>query len=217
MAVTSHRLQSLPRRADLHCHSVASTEADEAALIAIGCPESYSDPVEVYAQAKRREMDFVTITDHDTIEGVKKILDRSDVLVGEELTCYFPEDGCKMHVLIWGITDEDHAELQAVANDIYKVAAYIEAHNIAHAVAHPVYRQNDVLEKWHLERLILMFKGFECLNGAHSVLHREALEPMLDDLTPANRGSRSPAPTGCPLARAMEEVADGRQRRPRVV
>ena len=29
-----------------------------------------------------------------------------------------------------------------------------------------------------------MFKGFETLNGAHSVLHRQALEPLLDALTP---------------------------------
>ena len=35
-----------------------------------------------------------------------------------------------------------------------------------------------------MERLILLFKGFEVLNGAHSLLHRESLEPMLDELTP---------------------------------
>ena len=54
-------------RADLHCHSMASNEADEALLNAINCPESYSEPVEVYDQAKRRGMNFVTITDHDSI------------------------------------------------------------------------------------------------------------------------------------------------------
>lgn len=171
-------------RADLHCHSVASTEADEAALIAIGCPESFSKPADVYAQAKSRGMDFVTITDHDSVDGVAQIQHLPNVLTGEEVTCYFPEDGCKMHVLVWGLTREDHVALQAAANDIYEVARYIEAHNLAHAVAHPVYRQNDVLERWHLERLILMFKGFECLNGAHSPAHRVAFESMIDGLTP---------------------------------
>jgi hypothetical protein len=42
---------------------------------------------------------------------------------------------------------------------IYDVAAYIERRQIAHAVAHPIYRQNDKLERWHLERLLLLFKG----------------------------------------------------------
>ena len=63
------------------------------------------------------------------------------------------------------------------------MAEVIEARNLAHSVAHPVYRQNDRLERWHLERLALMFKGFETLNGAHSVLHRQSLEPLLDSLT----------------------------------
>jgi glycosyltransferase involved in cell wall biosynthesis/predicted metal-dependent phosphoesterase TrpH len=173
-----------PKRIDLHCHSDASNKAAEAALNAISCPECYSQPEEVYAQAKRRGMDFVTITDHDTICGVSNISPRADVLVGEELTCWFPEDNCKMHVLVYGITPEDHAELQRLAPNIYDVAEYVERKRIAHSVAHPIYRQNDKLERWHLERLLLMFKGFECLNGAHSALHREAFEPVLERLNP---------------------------------
>jgi glycosyltransferase involved in cell wall biosynthesis len=162
---------------------MASNEADEALLNAINCPESYSEPIEVYEQAKRRGMRFVTITDHDSIAGVVPLLNRADVLVGEEVTCYFPEDRCKIHLLVWGLTQADHDAMQAVADDIYEVAAYVEEKQLAHSVAHPVYRQNDVLERWHLERLALLFKGFECLNGAHSALHREALEPFVDELT----------------------------------
>lgn len=173
-----------PVRIDLHCHSLASSEAGEAVLGAINCPECFSDPAEVYAQARRRGMDFITITDHDCISGVQQLLPRADAVVGEELTCYFPEDRCKMHVLVWGIGQSEHDALQGMAHDIYQCAQYIENHRLAHAVAHPVYRQNDRLEKWHVERLLLLFKGFECLNGAHSLLHREAFEPLLDELTP---------------------------------
>jgi glycosyltransferase involved in cell wall biosynthesis len=173
-------------RADLHCHSEASNLTSEAMLKAIGCPESYSIPADIYAQAQRRGMDFVTITDHDSVEGVARLLDRSNVLMGEELTCYFPEDRCKIHLLLWGLTRADHTAIQAVADNIYTVADEVERRNLAHAVAHPVYRQNDRLERWHLERLILMFKGFETLNGSHSVLHRQSLEPVLDALTPAS-------------------------------
>lgn len=172
-----------PKRIDMHCHSDASNKTSEAALNAIHCPESYSDPKDVYAQAKRRGMDFITITDHDSVEGVLTIADRKDVLVGEELTCWFPEDHCKMHVLVYGIHREDHQKLQSLAKNIYDVAEYIERNKIAHSVAHPIYRQNDKLERWHLERLLLLFKGFECLNGAHSGLHRDAFEPLLDRLT----------------------------------
>jgi glycosyltransferase involved in cell wall biosynthesis/predicted metal-dependent phosphoesterase TrpH len=170
------------KRADLHCHSDASNRAAEAALNAIHCPECYSEPREVYAQAKRRGMDFVTITDHDSVGGVARIANEPGVIIGEELTCWFPEDDCKMHVLVYGITRAEHDALHALANNIYEVAEFVERNAIAHAVAHPIYRQNEKLERWHLERLLLLFKGFECLNGAHSALHREAFEPVLDRL-----------------------------------
>jgi glycosyltransferase involved in cell wall biosynthesis len=175
------------KRVDLHCHSNASTEADEAVLDALQCPECYSEPMQVYRQALERGMDLVTLTDHDSVAGVEKLVEEvggERVIVGEELTCYFPEDDCKMHVLVWGLSRQDHQDLQNHAKDIYRCAEIIEQRRLAHAVAHPVYRQNDKLERWHLERLLLMFKGFECLNGAHSLLHRQAFEPMLDELTP---------------------------------
>lgn len=181
--MSSTPTQSRLKRIDLHCHSDASNKTSEAVLNAIRCPESYSHPTEVYAQAKSRGMDFVTLTDHDTIDGAMTIASREDVLVGEELTCWFPEDQCKMHVLVWGIDAAQHSGLQQRAKSIYDVAEYIERQRIAHAVAHPIYRQNDKLERWHLERLLLLFKGFECLNGAHSPLHREAFEPVLERLT----------------------------------
>jgi glycosyltransferase involved in cell wall biosynthesis len=190
-----------PKRIDLHCHSNASSEADEALLTLINCPESYSQPGDVYDQAISRGMNFVTISDHDSIDGVNTILDRPGVMTGEEVTCYFPEDRCKIHVLVWGITPEDHAALQAVADDIYRVADYIFANRIAHAVAHPLYVQNGVLDRWHIERLVLMFGGFECINGAHNERHRIAFEPMLDSLDAAEiaklervHGMRSPWP-----------------------
>ncbi len=178
----SHNNSPAPIRIDLHCHSLASNRPTDTVLRTLKCPESYSEPAAVYAQAKTRGMSFVTITDHDSIEGVQTIAARPDVIVGEELSCKFPEDGCAMHVVVWGLTGKDHDELQRRAGDIYRVADYLEERQLAHAVAHPLYRQNEKLQRWHLERLILLFKGFECLNGAHSPLHREAFEPLLDQL-----------------------------------
>ena len=57
-----------------------------------------------------------------------------------------------MHVLVYGHTAAQHDALQGMARDIYQVAAYFEEHGLAHSVAHPIYRQNDKLERWHLER-----------------------------------------------------------------
>ena len=73
-------------RVDLHCHSTASQLSKLGVQRALGLPECATPPEEVYELAKRRGMDFVTITDHDTIAGVQQIADRPDVFVSEELS-----------------------------------------------------------------------------------------------------------------------------------
>ncbi len=91
-------------RADMHCHSDASERSRLGVQRAAGLPECATPPEEVYALAKRRGMDFVTITDHDTIDGVMQIADRPDVFVAEELTASFRGEGQQVHVLCYGIT-----------------------------------------------------------------------------------------------------------------
>ena len=61
------------RKADLHCHSVYSTFKY---FRIANTRDSYNRPEEVYRIAKERGMDFVTITDHDSIDGCLALLDR---------------------------------------------------------------------------------------------------------------------------------------------
>jgi hypothetical protein len=112
-------------RVDLHCHSTASQESRLGVQRAVGLPECATPPEEVYALAKRRGMDFVTITDHDTIAGVQQIADRPDVFLSEELTARFRGEAQAVHVLCYGITPEDHDWLQAHRGDVELCAAYM--------------------------------------------------------------------------------------------
>src|SRR5262245_36897371 len=127
-------------RADLHCHSTASQVSKLGVQRALGLPECATPPEEVYALAKRRGMDFVTITDHDTIDGVLEIADRPDVFVSEELTAGFRgEPEAAVHVLCFGISPDDHEWLQAHATDVEACAGYLREHGIACSLAHPFY------------------------------------------------------------------------------
>src|SRR5919107_2919145 len=108
-------------RVDLHCHSSASQASKLGVQRALGLPECATPPEEVYALAKRRGMDFVTITDHDTIDGALAIADRPDVFISEELTARFAGEPQAVHVLCFGITPDDHARLQALAADVEAV------------------------------------------------------------------------------------------------
>src|SRR2546423_2196417 len=100
-------------RVDLHCHSTASQLSKLGVQRALGLPECATPPAEVYELAKRRGMDFVTITDHDTIDGAMTLGALPDTFISEELTVWFKDEPQAVHVLCYGITPEDHEWLQA--------------------------------------------------------------------------------------------------------
>src|ERR687896_222573 len=129
----------LSTRVDLHVHSTASQFSRLGVQRALGLPECATPPDEVYELAKRRGMDFVTITDHDTIAGALQIADRPDVFVSEELTAAFAGESQQVHVLCYGITPDDHGRLVERAGDVEAVAAYLHEEAIACALAHPFY------------------------------------------------------------------------------
>lgn len=155
-------------RADLHCHSTASQESKLGVQRAAGLPECATPPEEVYELAKRRGMDFVTITDHDTISGVLQIADRPDVFVSEELTTHFRGEPQAVHVLCLGITPEDHEWLQANRGDIELCAAYMYERDVACALAHPYYHVGAPLTARHRRRLAQLFDVWEVRNGARA-------------------------------------------------
>jgi glycosyltransferase involved in cell wall biosynthesis/predicted metal-dependent phosphoesterase TrpH len=153
-------------RADLHCHSTASEESRLGLQRALGLPECATPPEEVYELAKRRGMDFVTITDHDTISGVQSIAHLPDVFVSEELTAWFKDERQAVHVLCWGIEPEDHEWLQAHSGDLETCAEYLHAAGIACALAHPFYTVAAPLSARHRRRLAQIFPVWETRNGS---------------------------------------------------
>src|ERR671915_1407140 len=155
-------------RADLHCHSSASQVAKLGVQTALGLPECATPPEEVYELAKRRGMDFVTITDHDTIAGVLEIADRPEVFVSEELTARFRGEPQAVHVLCWGITPDDHEWLQHNAGDVEACAEYLHGNSIACALAHPFYAVAAPLEARHRRRLARLFPVWETRNGSRA-------------------------------------------------
>jgi glycosyltransferase involved in cell wall biosynthesis/predicted metal-dependent phosphoesterase TrpH len=161
----------LPRestKVDMHCHSTASQESKLGVQRALGLPECATPPEEVYELAKRRGMDFVTITDHDTIAGVMEIADRPDVFISEELTAHFRGEPQAVHVLCYGITPEDHEWLQTNSHDVELCSAYLYEREIVCALAHPYYTVAAPLGARHRRRLAELFGVWEIRNGARA-------------------------------------------------
>jgi glycosyltransferase involved in cell wall biosynthesis/predicted metal-dependent phosphoesterase TrpH len=152
----------------MHCHSSASQESRLGVQRAVGLPECATPPHEAYELAKRRGMDFVTITDHDTIAGVLQIAERADVFISEELTAHFRGEPQAVHVLCYGISPDDHEWLQAHRGDVEVCAAYMYERDIVCALAHPYYTVGAPLSARHRRRLAHLFDVWEVRNGARS-------------------------------------------------
>src|SRR5438270_4995673 len=170
-------------KCDLHIHSRFSARSEELLFRRLDFPDSYSDPRELHQQLLERGMDFVTVTDHDTIEGCLEIRDLPNTFISEQVTTYFPQDPCKIHLLVWGITEKQHEDIVIIRDNIFSLQRYLQSAQIAHSVAHPIYSINGKLESSHLERLILLFKHFEGVNGLRDALLSELAQELFASLT----------------------------------
>ena len=94
---------------DLHLHSRYSERSEEWLFRRFDFPDSCSEPGSLHAQLLAAGMDYVTITDHDTIEGCLEIADLPQTFISEQITTYFPQDPCKIQILAWGISESEHA------------------------------------------------------------------------------------------------------------
>jgi glycosyltransferase involved in cell wall biosynthesis len=172
-------------RCDLHIHSRHSARSEEWLFRRFDFPDSYSDPKQLYEQLLKRGMDYVTITDHDAIDGCLQIAHLPRTFISEQVTTYFPQDGCKLHILVWGISEQQHRDIESVRDNIFDLQRYLQNTQIAHAVAHPLYSVNGKLKAPHLEQLILLFKHFEGINGLRDALLSDLAQTLFNQLTPA--------------------------------
>jgi predicted metal-dependent phosphoesterase TrpH len=122
-------------RCDLHVHSLRSGAVNLPVLRHLG-RECYSEPREVYDLAKKRGMDLVTLTDHDTIEGALELASRPDTFVSEEVTCVLPK-GSVIHVNVFDITERQHERLARVRSDAEAFFAALGEERVPASFNHP--------------------------------------------------------------------------------
>ncbi len=181
---TSQSIAAAQTRVDLHVHSKYSDRPSEWILRRIGAPESFVDPLDIYRRAKERGMQFVTISDHNRIEGALDIAHLPDTFISSEITTYFPEDGCKIHCLVMGITERQFEIIQELRENIYEFRHYLLEEDIVYSVAHPLFRVNDELTVEHVEKLLVMFNRFEGINGTRDPRASELVSLIFRQLSP---------------------------------
>jgi predicted metal-dependent phosphoesterase TrpH len=169
------------KKADLHCHSVYSTFKY---FRIANTRDSYNRPEDVYRVAKQRGMDFVTLTDHDSIEGCLYMLnkhpDLDDFFISEEVETWFPDTRQRIHVNVFGIDERQHAEIQRRRENIYDVHAYLREEKILASANHMFqnYRMRNS-PRQYFEEMLRMFDVFEVKNGAMASQHNRLVEDLM--------------------------------------
>lgn len=169
------------KRVDLHCHSRFSIFKYFRRANTRDC---YNAPEDVYRIAKERGMAYVTLTDHDSIDGAVYLLnkypDMNDFFIGEEVETYFPETGQRIHVGVWGLNEEQHREVQRLRRNIRELVPYMKSQRMLFGVNHLFqnYRMKNVAARYIAE-ILEMFDIFEVLNGAMASFHNKMVQQLV--------------------------------------
>ena len=121
-------------RCDLHVHSRHSGPSDLGPL-GLLTDESYSEPRAVYGEARRRGMDLVTLTDHNTIAGALEIAPLPRTFISEEVSCLLP-GGRELHIGVFDITEAQHEVIARRRGDAEALFAYLAEERIPAAANH---------------------------------------------------------------------------------
>ena len=174
----------------MHCHTRHSGRAKH--LRFLRCRDCYSHPLDVYATAKRRGMDLVTITDHDSIEGCLEVLDRlgdpPDFITGEEVSAIFPEFNHTVHLGVYGLNEAQHREIQCLRSDARELIPYLRQQNLLFVLNHFFHNFADsarVIEFTH--RMEELFDIFEVRNGSQERDHNKLIANMVEDMRLSGR------------------------------
>ncbi len=153
---------------DMHVHSCYSIEPIPGVKGMTFSPQETPD--ELYARAKARGMDFVTITDHDTIDGCLDLLSRRgnlpDFVIGEEVSTQLPDSRLTVHINVYGHNLAQHQELQRLRPNAFDVVRYCRTQGLFCVWNHPFYRENlSTIEEREFMGLVQEVDVLEVRNG----------------------------------------------------
>jgi len=146
------------KRADLHVHTTCSYDV---------LPAKNLHPESLYEKALGMGMDFVTFTDHDTIDAYDILgWDREKLVSGVEMTIHDPVfAGHTLHVNVFELCREDFLELTEIAkieHDLKSFIRYLKRHKLPFIYNHPFWFEfHQELEPSSILKLAKLFPVLE--------------------------------------------------------
>ena len=202
-------------RCDIHVHTVASGAVNLPLLRHLG-RESYSTPEQVYEVARRRGMDLVTLSDHNTIEGALQLAGRPDTFLSEEVSCFLDE-GREIHLGVLDLQPAQHEPIQARRSDPEALFAFLAEQELPVVLNHPFAALTGRRKLADLELALRHVTHVEAPNGmmprplnrAADWLAREASLPAVGGSDAHAIHSVARAWTEVPRASSREEFLAG--------
>jgi predicted metal-dependent phosphoesterase TrpH len=150
-------------KCDLHVHTMHSGMCTVPVFKRI-CRESYNDPAEAFEILKRRGMDLVTVTDHDSIDAAEALRRHPEFFLSEEVTCRTSR-GTELHIGVYDIDERDHIEIQRRRDDLPALLAYLNQREILFAVNHAFSGLTGARSEADFDDFAEYFPAVEILNG----------------------------------------------------
>ena len=169
----------------------------------------------MYAAARSRGMDFVTITDHNTLNGSLAIAHLPGAFLSTEFDTWFPEDGTRVHVVALGLDERTFAAAERARDSVHDLVACLREAGVVHYLAHPLFDMSDTLTADTVERMLLLFNVLEGRNGARVDRCNGLLREIAASLTPEDIADMAARQGIEPVRRdPMAQDAHRRIRRP---
>ena len=194
-------------KCDLHVHTIGSGMCTVPGLNRF-CRESYNDPHAVCETLKRRGMDLLTVTDHDSIEAAEACRSRNEFFLSEEVSCITPS-GTRIHVGVYGIQERQHEELQRRRSDVLSLIEYLSEQELFFSINHVFSNLTGPRTDDDFALFEKYFPAVEVLNGQMLAFSNRCAAELARNLRQAEVGG-SDAHTLAPLASAYTEVIGAR-------
>ena len=150
-------------KCDLHVHTIHSGMCTVPGFTGI-CRESYNQPERLYRTLKRRGMDLVTVTDHDSIDAAEALRGYSDFFLSEEVSCRTSR-GTELHMGVYNITERDHTEMQRRRDDLTSLVSYLEERALLFSINHVYSGLTGARSDADFDEFAARFPAVETLNG----------------------------------------------------
>lgn len=141
------------RKADLHLHSNVSHDVPDLESLS---PRALFEKALGNTDPARR-MDYFTLTDHDTMDGYRKLIrqlpeaDRALVIPGVEHTLRDPDIGFSIHVNLFLLHPDQYALLQEQVETVDDLLHFCHERQILMQYNHPTWFEHDELRRGQVD------------------------------------------------------------------